>query len=1407
MDEKKSSSDEAPAGSQDRLPPRARLPLLITVVVLAVVGAVYYSYYRQQVGYFNGRNLRLLSMMTAQIAGRMDIYSGFAVKPNSAMQKREVKCGSANGGDDLRREIHDSPEGWNVVLQPPNGKCYGVPLETVLRPVFGRRTGVAFDILIVARDDGVVLYSTQQPPNASTLLQHEEEWIDEESEEPHIEKAPTPSTAAASDDEASEERSGAAIESAAQTAAAERESASTVVLTRLGGLSTSTGWRGTPAPLKLDGLFDANGRREVVLGDEKYVLFSQPYIFAGPAATPDQKARRWLVCGLVSASRFRYDVSAVSTTVVLFGAAIAVLALCCWPFLRIGLIDPRQALTITDVVLIVVCTLIGAAVITLALFDGLSYEKMTRLADDQLQEYGDKLNEDFADNVSRAVDMLAAVERNTQAAVSKSHQQFGEPLTEELLSKKSAGQPPTRDPDVDAYPYIHSIQWLDASGKQKARFDRTPNPLQDVSDRDYFQLAMQDRTSSIRGKHYILRWIRSRSSGEVTAELAMKTTVKELPVLGVGTDLIDISHPVPPPGVRMAIIDESGDVIYHSDVERIGYENFIVEAEPNLELRAAVVSRRKALVSAKYWGEDQSMYVRPLTGSTWTLVTFRPRRLTRVLNVEGTLLTLLLLLWCAMPLLLLFVVVLLTLPGYRAPRLWPNLARTRDYVRIAVVLTALLLLFGIDLYAWAPWSSLWGILLLPSLGFVSTYILLHRTGAERRYRIATGVWIAVQAGFFLHVAVADVDPIHWVANYPRTLRTILFVAVIVATLLPLDIPFVYERGRRVAHQMRRVGVKIGCSRLYRLCGALLLMVGVAMPVAGFFAISRRVESQLLVKYAQLRAAADLEHRIDHLVTLNAFETNSERVNQDVLCKPIAYMFGSSWGLRPDVTPDPECGGNPPPTRRRETAETIPSIVANRLPVLYEDSLAIRQLFERRSEDKLWRWRAHDGYLDLRRDIRFDLDVSNMLWPKISQSDLDRQQQMIVIESAVPHFHSDKPWMNLAAGLLIVPLFILFWVAVTFIAKRVFLIDISEPDWLAPFPLCPSLGDSVFLVRRDLPPSAVTGNDPARPPFFDVSLKDLYERKRWDEVLQEIDRSKPGRNVRIHDFEYGIDDPLISDEKLRWLERLLALPDRTVVVVSSVTPAYLMTTKAPSAPDSAAYFARWRAVFDRFLCVGAEELIRRKEEWRKRRWLQTVSELAPLEPKNWQERETSYQTFLLQLDHELKSEADERRAFGRFDSVTDRDRLSDEIGDRAESYYAGLWANCSDDEKLLLDQIAKNGLANGKNRRVLRRLMARGLVRRDPNLRLVSDTFRLYVLGAAKRDDVASRAEALHGPSTWDALRVPFFVIIIAFVLLLFVTQKDLLSTTTALATALTTGLPVIAKLVGTFTERRAANPA
>ena len=68
-------------------------------------------------------------------------------------------------------------------------------IDDVARPIFTRDLGAAFDVLLVAKDDGTVLYSIRPPPASSTLLGNKDEWIDEAEELPPV--APINSTASA----------------------------------------------------------------------------------------------------------------------------------------------------------------------------------------------------------------------------------------------------------------------------------------------------------------------------------------------------------------------------------------------------------------------------------------------------------------------------------------------------------------------------------------------------------------------------------------------------------------------------------------------------------------------------------------------------------------------------------------------------------------------------------------------------------------------------------------------------------------------------------------------------------------------------------------------------------------------------------------------------------------------------------------------------------------------------------------------------------------------------------------------------------------------------------------------------------------------------------------------------------
>ncbi|HWS73347.1 MAG TPA: hypothetical protein VN605_14640, partial [Thermoanaerobaculia bacterium] len=372
-----------------------------------------------------------------------------------------------------------------------------------------------------------------------------------------------------------------------------------------------------------------------------------------------------------------------------------------------------------------------------------------------------------------------------------------------------------------------------------------------------------------------------------------------------------------------------------------------------------------------------------------------------------------------------------------------------------------------------------------------------------------------------------------------------------------------------------------------------------------------------------------------------------------------------------------------------------------------------------------------------------------------------------------------------------------------------------------------------------------------------------------------------------DFEYGLDDAKVEEEKLRFLERLLLLPDRPIIIVSRVRPALLLAVvndlpapksaapielpddtpakTAATAPPPIPRKARWENVLAAFVWVTEEQLNLRKEqdqsrreqdaaaaageekkqtlreqleaEWlelgqelgalrdstvrsfrttevwkerfnalrayRARRWkeFKSLFKVAPDTDEDWLEEETRHDPFLHSLLQELEAASGGRRGLS---AGQRRRELLDEILERARSHYAALWQSCSPQEKLLLFELAQHGLINGKDRRTVRRLIARGLVRRDGNLKLLSETFRMHILSEGRHENVAELEAALS--SRWNEIRLPLFIVLVTVAVLVFGTQKDLKEVTTAVVTGLTTGIPLIVKLLGVFTERRLQTP-
>lgn len=145
---------------------------------------------------------------------------------------------------------------------------------------------------------------------------------------------------------------------------------------------------------------------------------------------------------------------------------------------------------------------------------------------------------------------------------------------------------------------------------------------------------------------------------------------------------------------------------------------------------------------------------------------------------------------------------------------------------------------------------------------------------------------------------------------------------------------------------------------------------------------------------------------------------------------------------------------------------------------------------------------------------------------------------------------------------------------------------------------------------------------------------------------------------------------------------------------------------------------------------------------------------------------------------------------------DRGGLLNEIERLAQGHYEELWASLEERERVVLLQLAEEGLVNPKNVQPLERLIARGLVLCDPAPRLMNESFRCYIISACPKDAVNKIEQESGRHSLWGRLQRPVYATLLGLALFVGFTQKEALSSTIALITAVTGALPHVLKLVG-----------
>lgn len=312
-----------------------------------------------------------------------------------------------------------------------------------------------------------------------------------------------------------------------------------------------------------------------------------------------------------------------------------------------------------------------------------------------------------------------------------------------------------------------------------------------------------------------------------------------------------------------------------------------------------------------------------------------------------------------------------------------------------------------------------------------------------------------------------------------------------------------------------------------------------------------------------------------------------------------------------------------------------------------------------------------------------------------------------------------------------------------------------------------------------------------PPAKDPITK--LDRNKWKVLpiptlladYQEVDNPWPAYvtdescPLVITGFDHRLSERHQAVRMLNLIERLALQPDRPILVVSHRHPfdSEIVSFESSNIPvqDRSTVLSRdrWAAAFKNFLVIPYSGFRRSDDQ------LGVIDRItvdpASLTLKragdlwtNWVEDRT------VRVDEE--SETETRYALGVL-----------------RCRYEYWWADCSASEKIALWHVATDRFLHASNSK-LYPLLWKGLLKLDPDIKLCSRSWQLFVKQAGDRDQLAFLRHDLK-PSTWAKVSRPLLIGLLSSVAFLAVTQQNVREVVIALVPVLPAFLIEIPRLL------------
>ena len=1165
---------------------------------------------------------------------------------------------------------------------------------------------------------------------------------------------------------------------------------------------------------------------EVKFADTQYELFVHSIKFS--------EEENWLLCGLVEKTNYNYTVRAVDPLVITGAVLTLLFLIVAMPILKPLIMNTFERLSITNIWLAGFSVAYGSALLFLLIWSGSHNLQSNDEVDNDLKNLSGNIKSRFEcelRDIYKHLDMVREKISDSLIHVydlnysrTRKLLLYGNFHKEGVERRDTTVERHLKNNKIENYPYFNYILWINPSGIPQVTLtsEDVPSdyPMPDLKERKYFSRALNDSLWNVPGedgkpdppKRFALQSIQSWTNHKPEAGIGIvfdSTGKSQFKVLAMATRLSSIMDPALPMGFGFCIVDDTGEVWFHSNTRKNHQENIFLEVEHHGKLTAAVKGRAAAFFSTEYEGDRKRMYVQPLTDIPLHVVVFHDKDYQRTPVV----LTIFFVFAFFVALVIVQAVHLLLLFAceYRSQKiksksfflkvLRPH-EKYAEMYRTSIAAQLALLLICFVLYCCNYFAAIVGFITLPVMLMVFHQIL-HKDELKDR----TIIFILVSAGLILLV---NATLFNWLSSDEAWFATgeqFLFVIVLVVVFALRRRRANLQTGsaRRLKNLSRnQPGTHKWTNESFVRLQRCLKWKAIIMQIRISKLKSEVEESKLVSKKREIKK---LKFRLSTLRMLAPLKLFVASIRNMVQVFPQSYytflllivilnsLFPVVFFYKIAYWQENLLWGKYEQLEAREARIDREQMLNTNFNFLHEKT------------DFFAYTRFQGNYLPEPRKLQPE---DTICWGKKFEELLfqawPRLADPVGISSAAAFNKAlDGKWM---------------WrkstdeVEITYQEKTG--LGFKEVSYTSPVATFNPFGGSygrwtflvfilsLFLIYRVIRFCAkyIFGIG-LMPEFKQPSLEDLKLRlaHRCHLYIAGLPGSKKydleqGSAISfVPLFDQGLNDHTYNQWKLAHIQKLTMLKDHTIVVVSPVQPSAIMEVYRKWIDDDRP--ADDPPADDKPGEKGKSKTTEYKIALRQWRNLFSDFEVYYLSIKP--DEKKCFSSKIADAEMNACIYLQNLASTNKLGTTLPEDDFIINVEEVAEPYYNSLWNSFSPDEKLLLFDLARDGFVNLKNQRSIRILMQKGVIVTDEGgMSIMNKSFANFILSVFRHDEEIKLTQRARAKGSWHNIQLVLVLVLIGIAIFIALAQKELLGNVNALIVSLTSALALFSKFGGLF---------